>query len=233
MHIAYTVWALLAASEATLASKQPWRSNATLDLKSATLITYVSMCILLIWCGPFTQPQRPLMPQNSLRGQIWPQFWNQWPRLPTYPCAYYFYGMNPLGSLRGHHSLQIASEVKSDLRFKVSDPNYLLIHVNITVSANGSTVPLELSLPLNFDQLPRLGRLPLYTYKFLIMKGKWSQFTCNRIRQLPDGEWPESASQTWHTLHFLSSSKTEKEMQKIKQEIEAHTFFSIDLIVGR
>ena len=40
--------------------------------------------------------------------------------------------MGPFGSLRGHHSLQTASEVKSDLRFEISDPNYLLIRVHIT-----------------------------------------------------------------------------------------------------
>ena len=39
--------------------------------------------------------------------------------------------MGPFGSLRGHHSLQTALEVKSDLRFEISDPNYLLIHVHI------------------------------------------------------------------------------------------------------
>ena len=39
--------------------------------------------------------------------------------------------MGPFGSLRGHHSLQTASEVKSDLRFEISGPNYLLIHVHI------------------------------------------------------------------------------------------------------
>ena len=39
--------------------------------------------------------------------------------------------MGPFGSLRGHHSLQTASEVKSDLRFEISDPKYLLIHVHI------------------------------------------------------------------------------------------------------
>ena len=39
--------------------------------------------------------------------------------------------MDPFGSLRGHHSLQIASEVKSDHIFEISDPNYLLIHVHI------------------------------------------------------------------------------------------------------
>ena len=36
--------------------------------------------------------------------------------------------MGPFGSLRGHHNLQKASKVKSDLRFEISDPNYILIH---------------------------------------------------------------------------------------------------------
>ena len=36
--------------------------------------------------------------------------------------------MGPFGSLRGHHSLQTASEVKSDLRFEISDPKYLHSH---------------------------------------------------------------------------------------------------------
>ena len=49
---------LLAASEATKAGKQPQRSNLTSDLKSVTSITYISMCILLLWCGPFWQPPR-------------------------------------------------------------------------------------------------------------------------------------------------------------------------------
>ena len=57
-------------SEATAASKQPRRSNLTTDLKSVTSITYISMYILLIWYGPFWQPQRPLWPPNSLGGQI-------------------------------------------------------------------------------------------------------------------------------------------------------------------
>ena len=39
--------------------------------------------------------------------------------------------MGPFGSLQGHYSLKTASEVKSDLRFEISDPNYLLIHVHI------------------------------------------------------------------------------------------------------
>ena len=43
--------------------------------------------------------------------------------------------MSPFGSLRGHHNLQTASEVKSDLRFEISDPNYILIHVHIAYMA--------------------------------------------------------------------------------------------------
>ena len=41
--IAYIVWDLLAASEATTAYKQDWRSNLTSDLKSVTSITYATM----------------------------------------------------------------------------------------------------------------------------------------------------------------------------------------------
>ena len=113
---------ILAASEATTASKQPQISNMTSDLKSVTPITYLSMCILLIWYGPFWQPPRPPQPPNSLRGQIWPQIWNQWPQLPTYPCAYCLYGIVPFGSLWGHHSLKQPrrSNLTSNLRSATS-----------------------------------------------------------------------------------------------------------------
>ena len=40
VHIAYMVWALLAASEATTASKQPRRSGLTSYFKSVASITY-------------------------------------------------------------------------------------------------------------------------------------------------------------------------------------------------
>ena len=57
VHIAYMFWThfegFLEASEATTASKQPRRSDLTSYLKSVTSITYISMCILLIWYGPF------------------------------------------------------------------------------------------------------------------------------------------------------------------------------------
>ena len=52
VHIAYIVWILLTASEATMASKQRWRSDLTSDLKSVTSITYMSMCMFLICFGP-------------------------------------------------------------------------------------------------------------------------------------------------------------------------------------
>ena len=122
---------VLAASEVTTASKQPRRSSLTSYFKSVTPITYLFMCILLIWYGTFWQPPRSLQPLNSLGGQIWPQIWNKWPQFPTYPCTYCLYGMGPFGSLWGHHSLQTALEVKSDLRFQISDPKYLLIHMHI------------------------------------------------------------------------------------------------------
>ena len=42
-----------------------------------------------------------------------------------------FFGMDPFDSLRGHYGLQTASVVRSDLRFEISDLNYLHIHVHI------------------------------------------------------------------------------------------------------
>ena len=39
--------------------------------------------------------------------------------------------MHPFDSLGGHYGLQTASGVRSDLRFKISDLNYLHIHVHI------------------------------------------------------------------------------------------------------
>ena len=44
--------------------------------------------------GNFWELFRPIRPQNSLGGLIWPQIWNQWPRLPTYACAYCLYGLS-------------------------------------------------------------------------------------------------------------------------------------------
>ena len=41
--------------------------------------------------------------------------------------------MDHYGSLRGHYSLQIASEVKSDLRFEISDLSYIYVpNIKIT-----------------------------------------------------------------------------------------------------
>ena len=38
--VVYMVWALLAASEATTASKQPWRSNLSMQVKLGTQMCY-------------------------------------------------------------------------------------------------------------------------------------------------------------------------------------------------
>ena len=40
--------------------------------------------------------------------------------------------MDTFGSLGGHYSLQKASELKSDIRFEISDTNYLHIYVYFT-----------------------------------------------------------------------------------------------------
>ena len=65
--------------------------------------------------------------------------------------------MGSFGSLRGHHSLQTASEVKSDLIFEISDLNYLLIHVHIAymvwalLAASMATTASEVKSDLRFE----------------------------------------------------------------------------------
>ena len=79
---------------------------------------------------PVNQTQNPLgrvsiLYQNGSERSIFAE------RQCTY-CLYVWY--EPFGSLWGHYSLQTALEAKSDLRYKISDPNYLLIHVHIVYS---------------------------------------------------------------------------------------------------
>ena len=45
------------------------------------------------------------------------------------------FGMDPFGSLGGRYGLQTASEVRSVLRFEISDLDYLHIHVHIVYMA--------------------------------------------------------------------------------------------------
>ena len=47
--------------------------------------------------------------------------------------------MDPFDSLGGYYGLQTASEVKFDLRFEISDPDYVLIHVLIALAASEAT----------------------------------------------------------------------------------------------
>ena len=83
LRISEDVW-----GQYSTASKLPQKSDLTSDMKSVTSITYISMCILIVWKGPFWQPQRPLRPPNSLRGHVWPQISNQWPQLHMLPCVW-------------------------------------------------------------------------------------------------------------------------------------------------
>ena len=135
----YMVWAVLAASEATTALEdnwpqisncllilcilsfswhlpfwhpQPWRSNPTPDFKSVMLITYLSMCIFLIWywClwGHYS-----LKTGSEVRCNL--KFQLSDPNRRLYLCAYCLFG-----SLWGNYSLKTASEVKSDLRIETT-----------------------------------------------------------------------------------------------------------------
>ena len=65
------------------------------------------------------------------------------------------------GQLRGHHSLQTALEVKSDLRFKISDLNYLHIYVHIVymVMALFDSLRGHYSLQTAFEVKSDLGDL--------------------------------------------------------------------------
>ena len=56
--------------------------------------------------------------------------------------------MGPYGSLWGHHSQ--TSEVKSDVSFKISDPNYLLIHMYITYMVCALSAASEANTALEF-----------------------------------------------------------------------------------
>ena len=143
-----------------------WRASLTSYFKSVTPITYLFMCILLIWCGPFWQPLRPPQPPKSLRDHIWPHIWNQWPQLPTY--SYCLLGMGPFVSLRGHPSLQTVSEVKCNLSFEISDPNYLLVHVHIAYMVWGLLAASEATTaskqPWRSNQTSHLKSVTPITY---------------------------------------------------------------------
>ena len=108
VHIAYVVWALLAASEASTVSQQPRRSNLTSDLKSVTSISYLSKCILLIWYEPYLafskafkaskQPQRSIL-TSDLKLVI--------PITYLSMCILPIYCMVPFDNLWGHYNLRL------------------------------------------------------------------------------------------------------------------------------
>ena len=62
--------------------------------------------------------------------------------------------MGPFGSIRGHFNLETASEVKSDLRFEVSDLNYLLIDVHIACMVWALLTASEATTDLKQPQRP-------------------------------------------------------------------------------
>ena len=65
--------------------------------------------------------------------------------------------MDPFDSLGGHYGLQTALEVRSDLRFEISDLNYLQIHVHIAYVfwahfvASEATIASKTASEVKFD----------------------------------------------------------------------------------
>ena len=55
--------------------------------------------------------------------------------------------MVPFDSLGGHYSLQTVSEIRSDLRFEISDLNYLPIHAHIAymIWTLGSEIEIDIT----------------------------------------------------------------------------------------
>ena len=95
-------------------------------------ITSRSIAVSLVWEGTFMRPasicayRRACNNDCSLGGQFWPQIWNQQPQLPWFVCVYC-----PFSGLWGHGGLQMALEVTSDLRFELSNLNYICYHASL------------------------------------------------------------------------------------------------------
>ena len=127
-------------SEAARASKQPlWpqRSNLTSELKSATSITMVSMCMLLLTTilvvsEAMVASKRPQWPQSSnLTSHLKSATLITLVSLCMLP-------LTPILVALGHGSLQTASEVTSGLIIKLSDLNYPCSHAYLASRAKSN-----------------------------------------------------------------------------------------------
>ena len=128
------------------------------------LLCLYAHIILLIWYGPVWQPQRPLQPPKSLWEQILTQTLNQWPQLPTYPCAYRLYGAGPLAASEATACTSL--ETKSDFRFEISDPNYR------PVSSHKGPVRLQYRITENYQ----LNSLAVASYPLCSWTGMGRSF---------------------------------------------------------
>ena len=93
--------------------------NLTSDLKSATFITLVSMCILPITASEAMAASKQPLRSYDLSFEI---------SNLEYPGIHVHIVSN---GLRGHGSLQTTSEVTSDLKIQLSDLDYLCSHASL------------------------------------------------------------------------------------------------------
>ena len=135
------VWALLAVSEATTASKHPQRSNLTSDLKSVTQIAgnfiYSATYIMgiLFWFFPRPLCLEVLILLLSGANFAWLNFQKQNDhnigcRVDEIACTYLSFCI----LLRWHGPFwqpqpnSLEGKIQPNLRFPISDPNYLCYH---------------------------------------------------------------------------------------------------------
>ena len=97
----------------------------TSDLKSATLITLVSMCILPPMASEAMTASEAMAASKCPQGSYDLRF--DISNL-DYPGIHVHIASN---SLRGHGGLQTTSEVTSDLKIQLSDLNYLCSHASL------------------------------------------------------------------------------------------------------
>ena len=125
-----------------------------------------------------------------------------------------FFGMEPFDSLGGHYGLQAASEVRSDLRFEISDLNCLHIHVDIAymvltlLMASESTMaskqPRRSHLTSDFKSMAQTTYATMLVWTVLAYFGPNGGKSCCLLELLAS---PQLKTSLCDLLEFFLSSK--------------------------
>ena len=116
-----------------MAAQNNLRSHLTSDLKSATLITLVFMCILPPTASEAMTASKAMTASEAMVASKQPQ--------SSYDLRFEISNLDYPGtrvhiaseSLRGHCGLQMTSEVRSDLKIQLSDLDYICSSVYLIV----------------------------------------------------------------------------------------------------